>query len=264
MQMHRSTVVGFDGSDIEDKIRTSYGTFLSRMQDPILAEIERRIALWTKLNISHQEDIQVLRYGRGQKYGAHYDSLQEEFPRMATVILYLSDVEEGGETAFPKSDSWADGTLPQRMGPVSPCAQGHVAVKAKRGDALLFYSLHPDGSADSAALHTGCPVIQGVKWTGTVWIHSGPFRPYTLGQALPPPRLPDHCEDFQPECRQWASDGECQKNSKFMKGDAFHIGECRLSCEICTPCPPGDRECISQNRVRGGYLSLEEIEQSDI
>lgn len=31
---------------------------------------------------------------------------------------------------------------------------------------MLFYSLKPDGSMDGASLHTGCPVIRGVKWTG--------------------------------------------------------------------------------------------------
>lgn len=41
------------------------------------------------------------RYGYSQKYGAHYDSiLEERSPRIATMIMYLTDVEEGGETAF--------------------------------------------------------------------------------------------------------------------------------------------------------------------
>lgn len=60
------------------------------------------MADWTMLEVPHQEDIQVLRYGIGQKYGAHYDSLDNESPRVATVLIYLSDTaEEGGETAFP-------------------------------------------------------------------------------------------------------------------------------------------------------------------
>ena len=48
--------------------------------------------------------------------------------------------------------------------------------------ALLFFSLNLDGSSDDAALHTGCPILQGVKWTATKWIHTKPFRPELFGQ----------------------------------------------------------------------------------
>src|SRR5690242_6897704 len=45
----------------------------------------------------------------------------------------------------------------------SACAAGHVAFRPKRGDALLFWSINPDGTQDSYASHTGCPVISGAK-----------------------------------------------------------------------------------------------------
>ena len=75
--MKRSTVVGFQGQAEENSIRTSYGTFISRLHDPIITDIEKRIASWTHLNISHQEDMQVLRYGVGQEYKSHFDSIAE-------------------------------------------------------------------------------------------------------------------------------------------------------------------------------------------
>jgi len=183
-QMKRSTVVGHNGDSVEDNIRTSYGTFISRLRDPTITAIEQRVALWTHLNVSHQEDVQVLRYAHGQKYGAHYDSLDNDSPRIATVLLYLADVEEGGETAFPQNSQWLDDSTGERLGPFSDCADGHVAAKPRKGDALLFFSLLPNGQMDGAAMHTGCPVIKGVKWTATVWIHTKPFRPNTLGQAV--------------------------------------------------------------------------------
>ncbi len=45
----------------------------------------------------------------------------------------------------------------------SDCAKGHVAAKPKAGDAVLFYSYHPNGTMDTASMHTGCPVIKGIK-----------------------------------------------------------------------------------------------------
>lgn len=121
---------------------------------------------------------QVLRYSNGQKYGAHLDSLIDSSPRQATVMLYLSDVTHGGETAFPDGSKWLTPELETRMGPFSECAAGHVAFRPKAGDALLFYSIKPDGTHDPASLHTGCPVFEdSVKWTATVWVHSQPYRP---------------------------------------------------------------------------------------
>lgn len=46
----------------------------------------------------------------------------------------------------------------------SDCAQRGLAVKTVRGDALMFYSLKPDGATDTASLHGSCPVIEGDKW----------------------------------------------------------------------------------------------------
>jgi hypothetical protein len=52
---------------------------------------------------------------------------------MATVLLYLTDTEEGGETAFPAGSTWSDPASPQRFGPFSECAQGSVAVRPRKG-----------------------------------------------------------------------------------------------------------------------------------
>ena len=108
-----------------------------RLQDPIIERIERRIALYTQLPLSHQEDIQVLRYTAGQTYGAHYDSAYDNkdtgpHQRLATFYMYLSDVEEGGETAFPQGSEWVDPAMGKAADPsFSKCAKGHVAAKPK-------------------------------------------------------------------------------------------------------------------------------------
>lgn len=55
---------------------------------------------------------------------------------------------------------------------------------------MIFFSIDPDGKTqDQKSLHTGCPVLAGVKWTGTVWLHTAPFRPESIhpnGRAVPP------------------------------------------------------------------------------
>ena len=49
-------------------------------------------------------------------------------------------------------------------------------TQAVRGDALMFYSLKPDGATDQASLHGSCPTTAGEKWSATKWIHVGPFQ----------------------------------------------------------------------------------------
>ena len=47
-----------------------------------------------------------------------------------------------------------------------------AALPAKKGNALLFWSKDPISvMADKASLHEGCPVMEGTKWSTTIWIH---------------------------------------------------------------------------------------------
>lgn len=45
----------------------------------------------------------------------------------------------------------------------------------KKGDALLFYNIHPNGTFDKHSLHGGCPVRQGTKWVATKWVRDKCF-----------------------------------------------------------------------------------------
>jgi len=91
----------------------------------------------------------------------------------------------------------------------------------------------------------------------TVWIHSGPFRPETLGERLAVRGFPQDCADYDSSCDVWAAQGECTANRVFMVGElGGGIGACRLACKVCRPCKRNDRACEDENRVRGGYLPL--------
>ncbi|EFJ44769.1 hypothetical protein VOLCADRAFT_64430, partial [Volvox carteri f. nagariensis] len=254
VHMRRSTVVADNGSSVLDDYRTSYGTFINRYQTPVIAAVEDRVALLTRTPVVYQEDMQVLRYGLGQYYHRHTDSLENDSPRMATVLLYLSEPELGGETAFPQAASWAHPAMAQLFGPFSDCVKGNVAFKPRRGDALLFWSVKPDGrTEDPYSEHEGCPVIRGVKWTATVWVHTQPFRPEDF-PPQPRSRLSGLCTDRHAECPRWARAGECDNNSNYMKGDANQVGSCRRTCGVCEDCELGDRDCYNRNREKQGYL----------
>ena len=83
-------------------------------------------------------------------------------------MLHRTTVEEGGETVFPNAEDKVTGKG------WSSCAKEGLAVKSLRGDAVLFYSLKPDGEEDPSSLHGSCPTTRGVKWSATKWIHVGP------------------------------------------------------------------------------------------
>lgn len=51
----------------------------------------------------------------------------------------------------------------QKAANYSDCAMKGLAVKPRRGDAVLFWSIRPNGSFDPKSLHGSCPVIKGVS-----------------------------------------------------------------------------------------------------
>ncbi|PWA74967.1 2-oxoglutarate (2OG) and Fe(II)-dependent oxygenase superfamily protein [Artemisia annua] len=179
--MEKSTVVDNDtGKSKDSRVRTSSGTFLARGVDETVAAIEKRIADFTFLPVENGEGLQVLHYEVGQKYEPHYDYFLDQFntvnggQRMATVLMYLSDVEEGGETVFPSAKGNIS-AVPW-WNELSECGKEGLSVKPKMGDALLFWSMRPDASLDSSSLHGGCPVIRGNKWSSTKWIHVEEYK----------------------------------------------------------------------------------------
>ncbi|KAG6578605.1 putative prolyl 4-hydroxylase 7, partial [Cucurbita argyrosperma subsp. sororia] len=216
------------GKSVSSEVRTSSGMFLRKAQDEIVAGIEARISAWTFLPVENGESIQILHYENGQKYEPHFDFFHDKVNqelgghRIATVLMYLSNVEKGGETIFPnsafesqeKDDSWSD------------CARKGYAVKAQKGDALLFFSLHLDATTDKRSLHGSCPVIEGEKWSATKWIHVRSFDKATRISS-------QDCVDENKNCPSWAKRGECQKNPTYMVGSKGAVGYCRKSCKAC-------------------------------
>ncbi|KAF5463695.1 hypothetical protein F2P56_013840 [Juglans regia] len=169
-----STVALRPGETEEDSkgIRTSSGVFISAAQDKngILDIIEEKIAKVTMLPRVHGEAFNILRYEIGQLYNSHYDVFDpaeygpQKSQRIASFLLYLSNVEEGGETMFP----FENGFNMDESYDFKDCIG--LKVKPRKGDGLLFYSMTPNLTIDATSLHGSCPVIKGVKWVATKWI----------------------------------------------------------------------------------------------
>jgi len=160
------------GKNRLDSVRTSNGMFLRRGQDAVVRRIEGRIALYSNIPVENGEGIQILRYQDGQQYRPHQDyfhdtqNVVDGGQRVATMLMYLSDVEEGGETVFPNVPA------PEGQGPRSECGAKGLSVPPRKGDAVLFWSLDPEGREDPDSLHGGCPVLAGTKWSATKWMRS--------------------------------------------------------------------------------------------
>ncbi|XP_052195010.1 probable prolyl 4-hydroxylase 9 [Diospyros lotus] len=173
-QLAPSTLALRKGETVETTkdVRTSSGTFISASEDKtgILGLIEEKIAKATMIPRSHGEAFNILRYEIGQKYDSHYDAFNpaeygpQKSQRIASFLLYLSDVEEGGETMFP----FENGLNMDASYDYQKCIG--LKVRPRRGDGLLFYSLLPNGTIDATSIHGSCPVISGEKWVATKWI----------------------------------------------------------------------------------------------
>ncbi|KAI7757089.1 hypothetical protein M8C21_028489 [Ambrosia artemisiifolia] len=208
------------GKSIESEVRTSSGMFLNKAQDEVVARIESRISAWTFLPVENGESMQILHYENGQKYEPHWDYFHDKANqalgghRIATVLMYLSNVQKGGETVFPESE--IKESQPKANEDWSECAKKGYAVKPRKGDALLFFSLHPNATTDVLSLHGSCPVIEGEKWSATKWIHVRNFDKSD--------NTSDECKDENVNCPAWAAVGECKKNPVYMVGSAEGVG----------------------------------------
>lgn len=178
-RLRPSGLVLREGETVEGtkNIRTSSGTFLTGEDDPegVLSWLEDKIAQVTLLPPDHGEPFNVLRYDLKQRYAAHYDVFDPESygpqasMRIVTVLTYLSEVEEGGETVLPLEGLDGMSRLSRHDFSYEDCDKG-LKYAPRRGDALVFYSIAPNGTFDRRSLHGGCPVTSGEKWVVTKWL----------------------------------------------------------------------------------------------
>ena len=130
--------------------------------DLVVEVIRQRIASQLGAPLGCLEMSQALHYSVGQEFVLHCDFLDPEQmreeiarngQRVATLLIYLNEDFEGGETSFPK------------LG---------IQHRGKTGDALVFGSLDAAGRPDDRSQHAGCPPTEGEKWVFSQWVRSRP------------------------------------------------------------------------------------------
>lgn len=138
-----------------NNIRTSSSMFFEKKENKTIEKIEEITSQVMCIGKDFGEGIQVLNYKPGEQFKAHHDYFKEgtksaENNRISTLIMYLNDVEEGGETTFPLLD---------------------ISVSPKKGDAIYFEYFYNNQRLNELTLHTGNPVLKGEKWAATQWMH---------------------------------------------------------------------------------------------
>ena len=142
------------------QIRTSSGMFFDDNENPLITTIEKRVSRLMNLPIEHAEGFQVLHYEPGQEFKAHFDYFSEHHPssknnRISTLVMYLNEVEQGGETTFPN------------LG---------LTVTPTKGSAVYFEYFYNDQRLNELTLHSSAPVIRGEKWVATQWMRKQQIR----------------------------------------------------------------------------------------
>jgi len=223
---------GEEIAPLKDNTRTSLNAWISG--NPEQTELQKRCfrALATQTKVGEYDNryadgFQVLRYQKAQLYNTHMDYFATKptssfnfvtanggSNRYATVFIYLSTPELGGQTYFHKathsrpahyqltpavpvsnhtltqaldnSTTMAADTWQRRL--AEQCFNGKgLSVYPRRGDAVVFYSQNPDLSEDKMSEHAGCPVLQGEKWAANLWLWNKPKQGESQADKPPDP-----------------------------------------------------------------------------
>lgn len=153
------------GEHVVSPDRSSQGMFFRLAESPLLAAIDARVSALMQMPMENGEGLQVLHYTPGAQSRPHFDflvpnneanqaSIARSGQRVSTLVIYLNDVEAGGETLFPEVG---------------------LSVVPRKGNALYFEYCDSNGQLDGKTLHAAAEVLRGEKWVATKWMRQRRF-----------------------------------------------------------------------------------------
>jgi len=154
---------------MDSDVRTNHAMYFSPSRvTGFIRHIERKISNFVAMPVNRSEPLSVLMYTRGQEYKPHFDYfdpslkitselLKKGGQRCRTVLLYLNDVVEGGETHFPSINE---------------------LISANQGTVVYMDNCLNGGKINPLSLHAGMPVKNGEKWIAVSWFREDVFRIY--------------------------------------------------------------------------------------
>ena len=132
-------------------------------RDPLVGEVDRRIASLLGLALSASEPLQGQRYAPGQEFKPHTDTFEpggydfyvhtaKTGQRTWTAMIYLNRPEDGGATRFKTIGK---------------------TIQPEAGKLIAWNNLLPNGNPNPATLHQGMKVRRGTKYVLTKWFREG-------------------------------------------------------------------------------------------
>lgn len=159
---------GNEGDDHDHYGRTNQMGWLDYRKSTTAVHFLLRASQLTQLHYSQAENVQALHYELGEEYEAHLDAFPLDTERshtgphgtkgnrVATILLYLNDVADGGATVFTELGK---------------------GVKPKAGRCVLFSNtIIGTQVPDPKTRHQAQPVLAGEKYALNLWFRNIPIE----------------------------------------------------------------------------------------
>ncbi|MDC0072861.1 2OG-Fe(II) oxygenase [Gammaproteobacteria bacterium] len=153
----KPSTIATSGIEEDKNFRTSRTCDMGNLDNPLIKEIDKRICEFIGIDQKFSEMIQGQYYEVGEEFKSHTDFFEKDQmqnftkkngQRTFTFMVYLNDVEEGGETEFINLNR---------------------VFTPKQGTALCWNNLTSKGLGNHNTMHQAHPIKKGNKALITKW-----------------------------------------------------------------------------------------------